>query len=244
MAYHEPIATLASSPLATNEVNEMTRNLSLPEVRVQELAVATAVPAKDIYRIAKGLRDRGRVRAVAIKTSAASMTLAGIEAVAVAASLRIGKRVSADRTQMAKVLLDYLQSKEEHTFVEVDRAVHLDAAILTSEVVSMIKSFKAKQALIELNPAVRNGEPVYKGTSISIHTVATRLSLGDSVEEIMGDLPNLSREAILAAPELAAAHPLRGRPRKQTHAPIASGLDANQLVDLLKDRQKKSTSKN
>lgn len=244
MAYHERIATPASPPLATSEIKKMTRNLSLPEVRVRELAVATEVPAKDIYRIAKGLRDRGRVRAVVIKTSANSMTLAGIEAVAVAASLRIGKRVSANRTHMAKILLDYLQSDEKQSFVTVDRAILLDAAILTSEVVSMIKTFKAKQELIEINPAIRDGEPVYKATGISIHNVAKRLSIGDTVEEIMADLPNLSREAILAAPELAAAHPVRGRPRKQTHAPIASGLDANQLVKFLKDRSRKNTSKN
>ena len=66
------------------------------------------------------------------------------------------------------------------------------------------------ESLIELNPQVCNGRPVVRGTRISVETILTYLSAGDTLEDVLEAHPQLTREAILAcldyARRLSAAH--------------------------------------
>lgn len=56
---------------------------------------------------------------------------------------------------------------------------------------------------IELNPAVCQGKPVIRGTRITVQTVLSYLSAGDSVEEVLRAHPRLTRKDILACLEYA-----------------------------------------
>jgi uncharacterized protein (DUF433 family) len=49
------------------------------------------------------------------------------------------------------------------------------------------------------------GEPVFKGTRVTLRTVLASLADGDSVEEILGDFPSLKAEDVQAAIAFAAA---------------------------------------
>ena len=49
------------------------------------------------------------------------------------------------------------------------------------------------------------GEPVFKGTRVTLRTVLASLADGDSAEEILGDFPSLRPEDIQAAIAFAAA---------------------------------------
>jgi uncharacterized protein (DUF433 family) len=49
------------------------------------------------------------------------------------------------------------------------------------------------------------GEPVFKGTRVTLRTVLASLADGDSVEEIPADFPSLKAEDIQAAIAFAAA---------------------------------------
>ena len=51
---------------------------------------------------------------------------------------------------------------------------------------------------IEINPKVRFGKPCVKGTWISVYDVLSWLASGMSIEEIMADFPQLTKEQILA----------------------------------------------
>lgn len=51
---------------------------------------------------------------------------------------------------------------------------------------------------------VCGGEPVFKGTRVTLRTVLASLADGDSVDEILADFPSLSREDIQAAIAFAA----------------------------------------
>jgi uncharacterized protein (DUF433 family) len=51
---------------------------------------------------------------------------------------------------------------------------------------------------IEINPQVRFGKPVIKGTRISVYDVLQWLASGLSHEEIISDFPQLSNNHILA----------------------------------------------
>jgi uncharacterized protein (DUF433 family) len=49
------------------------------------------------------------------------------------------------------------------------------------------------------------GEPVFKGTRVTLRTVLASLADGDSAEEILKDFPSLKAEDIQAAIAFAAA---------------------------------------
>ena len=49
------------------------------------------------------------------------------------------------------------------------------------------------------------GEPVFKGTRVTLRTVLASLADGDSAEEILSDFPSLKAEDVQAAIAFAAA---------------------------------------
>jgi len=49
------------------------------------------------------------------------------------------------------------------------------------------------------------GEPVFKGTRVTLRTVLASLAAGDSAEDILADFPSLKAEDIRAAIAFAAA---------------------------------------
>ena len=57
---------------------------------------------------------------------------------------------------------------------------------------------------IEVNPEVRFGKPVIKGTRITVYDVLQWLASGMSHKEIIDDFPQLTEEQILACLAYAA----------------------------------------
>ncbi len=51
---------------------------------------------------------------------------------------------------------------------------------------------------IEINPAVCNGKPVIRNTRITVQTVLSYLSAGDSLDDVLVAHPRLEREDVLA----------------------------------------------
>jgi uncharacterized protein (DUF433 family) len=51
---------------------------------------------------------------------------------------------------------------------------------------------------IEINPAVCNGKPVIRNTRITVQTVLSYLSAGDSVDDVLTAHPQLERDDVLA----------------------------------------------
>ena len=58
---------------------------------------------------------------------------------------------------------------------------------------------------IELNPRVCNGKPVIKGTRIPVSVILERLAEGESWDQILSGLPELTRDDIHAALDYARA---------------------------------------
>ncbi|MGD0922223.1 MAG: DUF433 domain-containing protein [Terriglobia bacterium] len=55
------------------------------------------------------------------------------------------------------------------------------------------------------DPAICGGEPVLKGTRVTLRTVLASLAEGDSIEDILKDFPSLKPEDVRAAIAFAAA---------------------------------------
>lgn len=54
-------------------------------------------------------------------------------------------------------------------------------------------------------PGICGGEPVFRGTRVTLRTVLASLAEGDSPEEILSEFPTLQAEDIRAAIAFAAA---------------------------------------
>ncbi|HWF61105.1 MAG TPA: DUF433 domain-containing protein [Nitrospira sp.] len=61
------------------------------------------------------------------------------------------------------------------------------------------------QQFIVRDPRVCGGEPVIKGTRVTVRTVLASLAEGDKVEEILEDFPTLKEEDVRAVIAFAAA---------------------------------------
>ncbi|HVG63845.1 MAG TPA: DUF433 domain-containing protein [Hyalangium sp.] len=68
-------------------------------------------------------------------------------------------------------------------------------------------------------PGVCGGEPVIKGTRVTLRTLLASLSEGDSVEEILADYPTLTAADIRAVIAFAA-----NAAREDMPAPRVSGI--------------------
>lgn len=58
------------------------------------------------------------------------------------------------------------------------------------------------------------GEPIIKGSRVSVYTLAGRVAAGDSDELLEGDYPHIPAEAREVAVVYGLANPRRGRPRR------------------------------
>lgn len=61
------------------------------------------------------------------------------------------------------------------------------------------------QDFIIRDPAVKNGEPIIKGTQITLRIILTHLVFGDTTENILKAYPELTTESIQAIIAFAAA---------------------------------------
>ena len=61
------------------------------------------------------------------------------------------------------------------------------------------------QARIVRDPRTCGGEPVVRGTRVTIRTVLASLAEGDSIETILDDFPTLTKEDVRAVIAFAAA---------------------------------------
>ena len=71
---------------------------------------------------------------------------------------------------------------------------------------------RLRNEYIEIDPEVKGGVPVIKGTRLTASAVAARLAGGDTLEDLTEDYPYIEPEAFRAAEIYARAHPRRGRP--------------------------------
>lgn len=58
---------------------------------------------------------------------------------------------------------------------------------------------------IEQNPDIMYGKPVIRGTRIPVDLIVEKLSLGETIEDLIGAYPTLNRENILSCLAYAAA---------------------------------------
>jgi uncharacterized protein (DUF433 family) len=105
--------------------------------------------------------------------------------------------------------------------VEHDSELAISDALIVrwpAELTKMVQAAESYARLrdqwIETDPNIKGGEPVIRGTRISVRAIAQRLDHGDTTEILAEDYPQVPAEAFLTAYTYARSHPRRGRPVK------------------------------
>lgn len=78
-----------------------------------------------------------------------------------------------------------------------------------------LRALRRARSLVVSDPEILGGDPVFRGTRVPVHSIATWVDQGSTEVEILKAYPRLTPEMIHLAPVYAQAYPLRGRPRKQ-----------------------------
>jgi uncharacterized protein (DUF433 family) len=100
------------------------------------------------------------------------------------------------------------------------RIVSLDGGFLRidlreprRELAMSLRRLRRARQLVVSDPGIMGGDPVFKGTRIQVHMIASMLGHGSTEADLLEAYPRLTAEMAQLAPLYAAAYPLRGRPR-------------------------------
>ena len=97
-------------------------------------------------------------------------------------------------------------------FVSEGSVILIQCKSARKEVETGLRRLAEATRMVESDPEIMHGAPVYKGTRIPPQSIADMLSHGATVAEILEGYPALTREKIALAPMYVKAFPLRGRP--------------------------------
>ena len=94
--------------------------------------------------------------------------------------------------------------------------LELDLRPVVAKVRSKTMLLDRANKMVVINPHIRGGEPVIRGSRIGVYEVAAMVkdATEKELEEILAGYPTLKREQLDLALIFAAAHPRRGRPPK------------------------------
>lgn len=123
------------------------------------------------------------------------------------------KLTTAHKKRLLRKLAQLMPAEIRTARVELAPAVEIDVGRLLGDVMDRAERYRvSRDASIVLDEAIKGGTPVIRGTRITVYSMLGRIEHGETVDDILGDNPDLSREAVEAAITYARTHPLMGRP--------------------------------
>ena len=131
------------------------------------------------------------------------------------------KLTSAQKKRLIAKLAQLKPTAMRRARVELVPAVEIDVGRLVGDVMDRAERYRvARDASLVIDEAIKGGTPVIRGTRMTVYSVLGRIEHGETVDDVLNDNPDLSREAIEAAIIYARTHPLIGRPggRPWAHA--------------------------
>jgi len=158
---------------------------------------------------------------------ARALTVAGLKMVAAEFTLRRELPVVSMRKL---VYANLLQGQAADGRIPAGGAVSVDLEPQLRQLSDALVRYRQLMAEIEIDPKVQRGEPVLRGTRVTVHTIAELVEQGAPHTDILRHYPTITAEQVEAAQTYAKAHPRRGRPP----LPDAGKIVARMSVDALK----------
>jgi uncharacterized protein (DUF433 family) len=131
-------------------------------------------------------------------------------------SLALEQRL-ADRftPELRREIFGLLKHMSRQTLSLDDGLLTIDLSKPRRELAASIWRLRRACQMVNSDPDNMGGDPVFRGTRVQVHLIATLLAKGSTESELLEDYPRLTAEMIRLAPIYAAAYPLRGRPRAE-----------------------------
>lgn len=165
-------------------------------------AVDKAIEEKVLAGIRNCARGRRRM-----------LPLHAVPYAAIVARLPVTLSLTAKR-ELARTLGKRSTARMTTEPLEIAPAVMVDVPALVGPDLAerAVRYGKARDDHVEINPNIMGGTPVLRGTRMTVYSVLGRLDDGDSIDDVLGDNPHLTREAVETAALYARTHPMVGRP--------------------------------
>ena len=138
-----------------------------------------------------------------------SLTATGLMIVATEFALRRELPVTALRKRVYQTML---RESAAHGQIAAGDTVTVNVEAPLARTSQALERFRRLMALVEVNPEIQRGEPVLRGTRVTVSSIAAITEGGSSIAEILRHYPSLTAEQVEAAGLYAKAHPRRGRP--------------------------------
>ena len=181
----------------------MTNGFSAREVAELANVPVRAVDKAIEEKVLAGIRAGGRRRV---------LPLHAVPYAAIVAALPVTLSLAAKR-DLVRTLGERKPDRMTTDPLEIAPAVTVDVpALVGSDLAERAARYgRAREDHIVVDPDIMGGTPVLRGTRITVYSVLGRLDGGDTIDDIVGDNPHLTREAIETAALYARTHPIVGR---------------------------------
>jgi uncharacterized protein (DUF433 family) len=133
----------------------------------------------------------------------------------------VGRLLSPAGKRKLRQELGQVAGKPRHPAAVTIGALKVNVSLEVKTLRKRVAEMEKIWSFVSMNPEVRAGEPVVRGTRIEVHTLADLATQGAPVEELLEDYPSLTPESLDAALAWARVYPRRGRPRR---APWKDGV--------------------
>lgn len=112
-------------------------------------------------------------------------------------------------------LRDWLRSATASSELELGPAIVVRRTSAVEEARQRAQRYaRLRDEWIVRDADIKGGEPVIKGSRVTVHTLADRIAQGESPSVLEEDFPHIPAEAREIATQYAEANPRRGRPRR------------------------------
>jgi len=174
-----------------------------------EAAVLTRLPLKAVHNAI----DKKTVATVAGARSGQAARLLDLHGLM---SLTLERRL-ADRfaPELRRAVVDAVAGNSRNRMSLEGGFLTIDLREPRRELAASLRKLRRARALVISNPDILRGDPVFRGTRVPVHLIATLLEQGSTERDLLEGYPRLTAEMVALAPIYAAAYPLRGRPRTQ-----------------------------
>lgn len=184
------------------------RPTAAPLFTPTEAAVLTRLPLKAVNNAI----DKKNVPTAARRAGRAARLLDLRALMSLALERRLADRVApALRQQLFEALADTQRS----TVSLEGGLIKVDVREPRRELAAALRELRRARQLVVTDPEILGGEPVFRGTRVPVHAIASQLADGEPEADLRKSYPRLTAEMLRLAPLYAAAYPARGRPRTQ-----------------------------
>jgi len=186
------------------------RWVSITAVSPREAGYVTGLSEKTINQAI----DRQEIATLPARREGESERLLGFPEL-VYLSLRdtVGPLLSAEGKRRLMQQLDVLRASPQPGGVSMG-PLELKIGNDLDTLMGKLEELERARAFVVVDPEIRSGEPVVRGTRISVSMLADLARQGASREELLEDYPALTEESLDCALLFARIYPRRGRPRR------------------------------